>query len=160
SSTQPLQVVQLPSRKRGADATRSWYVGRNPKHTARNYCARGEQMAAFGTFKTLLGRLFDKPSVVAVPADREGAVSARSGAKVNEICTGGGSISLATDATRAHAPMHQLPADVADFTGRATQMEKLLDVLSAPGGRFAMSAIEGMGGVGKTALAVHVAHRL
>jgi hypothetical protein len=56
--------------------------------------------------------------------------------------------------------LHQLPADVADFAGRAAQMEKLLGVLGAPGGRVAISAIDGMGGLGKTALAVHVAHRL
>jgi tetratricopeptide (TPR) repeat protein len=60
----------------------------------------------------------------------------------------------------APSPLHQLPADVADFAGRAAQMEKLLELLSAPGGRVAISAIEGMGGLGKTALSVHVAHRL
>jgi hypothetical protein len=39
-------------------------------------------------------------------------------------------------------------------------VEKLLAALSAPGGRAAISAIDGMGGLGKTTLAVHVAHRL
>jgi tetratricopeptide (TPR) repeat protein len=58
------------------------------------------------------------------------------------------------------SPLHQLPADIADFAGRDAQMEKLLEVLSAPGGHVAISAIDGMGGVGKTALVVHVAHRL
>jgi tetratricopeptide (TPR) repeat protein len=59
---------------------------------------------------------------------------------------------------RGHpSPLHQLPADVADFAGRAMQVEKLLAVLSEPSGR---AAIEGMGGLGKTTLAVHVAHRL
>jgi tetratricopeptide (TPR) repeat protein len=56
--------------------------------------------------------------------------------------------------------VHQLPADVTDFAGRAAQVEALLGVLSAPGGRVAISAIDGMGGLGKTTLAVHVAHRL
>jgi hypothetical protein len=60
----------------------------------------------------------------------------------------------------ALAPLHQLPTDVADFAGRAAQVEALLGVLSAPGGRVAISAIDGMGGLGKTTLAVHVAHRL
>jgi hypothetical protein len=39
-------------------------------------------------------------------------------------------------------------------------MEKLLTVLNAPGGQVAISAIDGMGGIGKTALAMHAAHRL
>jgi tetratricopeptide (TPR) repeat protein len=39
-------------------------------------------------------------------------------------------------------------------------MDKLLGVLSARGGHVAISAIDGMGGLGKTALAVHVARRL
>jgi tetratricopeptide (TPR) repeat protein len=58
------------------------------------------------------------------------------------------------------SPLHQLPADIADFAGRGAQMEKLLEVLSARDGHVAISAIDGMGGLGKTALAVHVAHRL
>lgn len=33
-------------------------------------------------------------------------------------------------------------------------------MLDAPGGKVAISAIDGMGGLGKSALAVHVAHRL
>ena len=56
--------------------------------------------------------------------------------------------------------MHQLPADAADFAGRTAQVEKLLGVLNAPGGSAAISAIDGMGGLGKTTLAVHVAHRV
>jgi hypothetical protein len=59
----------------------------------------------------------------------------------------------------APSPLHQLPADIADFAGRRPQMEKLLGVLSVPGGHVAISAIDGMGGLGKTALAVHAAVR-
>jgi tetratricopeptide (TPR) repeat protein len=58
------------------------------------------------------------------------------------------------------APLHQLPADIADFAGRGPQMERLLGILGAQSGRVVISAIDGMGGLGKTALAVHVAHRL
>ncbi len=56
-----------------------------------------------------------------------------------------------------------LPDDVADFTGRAEQLETIRDVLltSAPGpGALIITSITGMGGVGKTALAVHVAHQV
>jgi tetratricopeptide (TPR) repeat protein len=65
-----------------------------------------------------------------------------------------------TQGSAQTSAVHQLPADVADFAGRAVQVEALLGVLSAPGGRVAISAIDGMGGLGKTTLAVHVAHRL
>ncbi|MFJ4849507.1 MULTISPECIES: BTAD domain-containing putative transcriptional regulator [unclassified Streptomyces] len=55
----------------------------------------------------------------------------------------------------------QLPATVADFTGRAAFVRELGDRLagaSAEGGVMAVSAVAGIGGVGKTTLAVHVAH--
>jgi tetratricopeptide (TPR) repeat protein len=98
---------------------------------------------------------------VAVGGDANGAV----------FVTGDGNVVLRIDASGAAAidrllqrshpsPLHQLPADIADFAGRGAQTEKLLHVLSAPGGHVAISAIDGMGGLGKTALAVHAAHRL
>ncbi|MCX4751016.1 tetratricopeptide repeat protein [Kitasatospora sp. NBC_01287] len=57
----------------------------------------------------------------------------------------------------------QLPANLATFTGRDHELRTLLDAVntsSGPVSTVVISAIEGMGGVGKTALAVHVAHRL
>ncbi|MDN3352113.1 BTAD domain-containing putative transcriptional regulator [Actinomadura sp. DC4] len=53
----------------------------------------------------------------------------------------------------------QLPPGIADFTGREADVELLhaaLEESEVP----AVAAISGMGGVGKTVLAVHVAHRL
>ncbi|NLU74271.1 tetratricopeptide repeat protein [Streptomyces sp. HNM0575] len=53
----------------------------------------------------------------------------------------------------------QLPAAVADFTGRAAFVAELKDQLAqAEGTVMAVSAVAGIGGVGKTTLAVHVAH--
>ncbi|TGA95318.1 BTAD domain-containing putative transcriptional regulator [Streptomyces sp. MZ04] len=53
----------------------------------------------------------------------------------------------------------QLPATVPDFTGRASFVDELSEILSAAEGRvMAVSALAGIGGVGKTTLAVHVAH--
>ncbi|MFF5404184.1 BTAD domain-containing putative transcriptional regulator [Streptomyces misionensis] len=57
----------------------------------------------------------------------------------------------------------QLPASVPDFTGRAAFVDELSAVLASAteteGSVMAVSAMAGIGGVGKTTLAVHVAHR-
>ncbi|MER6327767.1 BTAD domain-containing putative transcriptional regulator [Streptomyces sp. NPDC001034] len=57
----------------------------------------------------------------------------------------------------------QLPASVPDFTGRAAFVNELSAVLAcateSEGSVMAVSALAGIGGVGKTTLAVHVAHR-
>lgn len=64
--------------------------------------------------------------------------------------------------TPAAAPVArpaQLPATVPDFTGRAAFVRELGDRLAtAEGSVMAVSALAGIGGVGKTTLAVHVAH--
>jgi DNA-binding SARP family transcriptional activator/Flp pilus assembly protein TadD len=59
----------------------------------------------------------------------------------------------------------QLPPDTVDFTGRDNQVRLLYDLLSTEPdegrpGAVVISAVAGMGGIGKTALAVHVAHLL
>ncbi|AUY53045.1 BTAD domain-containing putative transcriptional regulator [Streptomyces sp. CB01881] len=74
----------------------------------------------------------------------------------------------ATSATAAADPAadswqvpDQLPSGLADFTGRSEEAEALADRLAAAGGRaVVVSALDGMGGVGKTTLAVHVARRM
>ncbi|MFJ5881708.1 NB-ARC domain-containing protein [Kitasatospora cineracea] len=57
----------------------------------------------------------------------------------------------------------QLPADLATFTGRDTAVRALVAAGADPERRVrtvVISAIEGMAGVGKTRLALHVAHQL
>lgn len=63
----------------------------------------------------------------------------------------------AADAGAAPAPRrNDLPADLIDFTGRETESALVEGLLRTAGA----VAVDGMGGVGKTSLAVHVAHRL
>ncbi|MEV7187577.1 BTAD domain-containing putative transcriptional regulator [Kitasatospora sp. NPDC093102] len=55
----------------------------------------------------------------------------------------------------------QLPPDAADFTGRTVLVERLGGALGTPGQQaLVIATVVGMGGVGKTALALHVAHRV
>lgn len=68
-------------------------------------------------------------------------------------------------AARPHTPPAQLPLSVAAFTGRELEIARLDHLLNS-GARapaptsVVISAVEGTAGVGKTALAVHWAHRV
>jgi tetratricopeptide (TPR) repeat protein len=60
---------------------------------------------------------------------------------------------------------HTLPHDARVFVGRDDELRQLMDAVpgtagSPAGSAMTVLAINGMGGVGKTALAVHLAHRL
>src|SRR2546429_2062019 len=71
----------------------------------------------------------------------------------------------ARSARRAAQGPAQLPADIADFTGRDEQVKRLSDLLAGPGGSgdpgaVRIAVVAGSGGLGKTSLAVHAAHRV
>ncbi|WP_051799668.1 AfsR/SARP family transcriptional regulator [Catenuloplanes japonicus] len=61
---------------------------------------------------------------------------------------------------RAAVVPAMLPAPVADFTGRREERRQLAKLMSphAPPSGLTVAGITGMAGIGKTALAVHVAH--
>jgi tetratricopeptide (TPR) repeat protein/transcriptional regulator with XRE-family HTH domain len=62
--------------------------------------------------------------------------------------------------TGVKAPPRTLPRDVASFAGRAAELARLAGQAAGTGGVVSIHAIAGMAGVGKTALAIHAAHRL
>jgi DNA-binding SARP family transcriptional activator len=60
-------------------------------------------------------------------------------------------------------PPMQLPTDIADFTGRSQDVDRLCELLSpdaGDGGVVKIAVVAGAGGLGKSTLAVHAAHRL
>lgn len=60
----------------------------------------------------------------------------------------------------AEAP-HALPFDVPDFSGRSSELQWICDTARrAPEGSPTVLALDGMGGGGKTALAIRAAHQL
>jgi tetratricopeptide (TPR) repeat protein/transcriptional regulator with XRE-family HTH domain len=117
---------------------------------------RGINRTARKETAVLLARALGLPGAVAelfVAAARgrglaEDVVAARQGTALG---------AFAAAATRG------LPRDVASFTGRRAELDRLaegLDGLAAGGGVVGICAIGGMAGVGKTTFAVHAAHRL
>ncbi|HVK24946.1 MAG TPA: BTAD domain-containing putative transcriptional regulator [Actinokineospora sp.] len=55
---------------------------------------------------------------------------------------------------------NMLPRDLADFTGRQREVARVEQIARAGGGGSTVVLLTGMAGVGKTALAVHLAYRL
>lgn len=71
---------------------------------------------------------------------------------------------LANDPALSYRPegalqRNYLPRDIGHFTGRLAELDRLMSIADS-GGVAVIQAIDGMSGVGKTAMAVHAAHRL
>jgi tetratricopeptide (TPR) repeat protein/transcriptional regulator with XRE-family HTH domain len=75
-----------------------------------------------------------------------------------------GQVLTAGEAAAAAAATRTLPRDIASFTGRAAELAQLAGAVTgaaaAAGGVVGIHAIGGMAGIGKTAFAVHAAHKL
>ncbi|HMH90321.1 MAG TPA: BTAD domain-containing putative transcriptional regulator [Streptosporangiaceae bacterium] len=75
------------------------------------------------------------------------------------------SLARVAAAAAAAPPPAQLPADIADFTGRASHLAQLRSLLTRSSGTdnpsaLTVAVVAGTGGLGKTTLAVHAAHSL
>ena len=110
------------------------------------------------------------PARAAAAAGRApGAPDAAAGATVigparaeAEAVARGGAVPGGAGAGWAAAATRTLPRDIASFTGRQRELAELVDAVAGAGagGVVGIHAIGGMAGVGKTAFAVHAAHRL
>jgi DNA-binding SARP family transcriptional activator len=68
---------------------------------------------------------------------------------------------VAEDDAVGHRPVPaQLPPGPADFTGRVGDVEHLVELLTRSGRGSTVCVVAGPGGVGKSALAAHVGHRV
>jgi len=118
----------------------------------RAHHALGRRGAAFRHYRLVRARLVEELGIDPGPELR-----AAHAALLND--DGGGAIPA--ESRPAHRIPKQLPAEPRGFTGRAAELS-LLDSLVPGAGRAggAIAAVSGTAGVGKTALAVHWAHRV
>jgi DNA-binding SARP family transcriptional activator/tetratricopeptide (TPR) repeat protein/DNA-binding XRE family transcriptional regulator len=122
--------------------------------------ARGEAEVTNGT-GTPRRREADRRNGAAKEATTDPATSDRPGSPTPPVRAAGRPARAAAQAGQGAGP-RQLPAAVAHFTGRAPELAVLTGVLEQAGdgaGTVVISAIGGMAGVGKTALAIHWAHQ-
>jgi DNA-binding SARP family transcriptional activator/tetratricopeptide (TPR) repeat protein len=124
----------------------------------------GRQVEALQRFRTNRARLVDALGVEpSAPLRQLHEALLRADERLNSM-PAAGLVDLAGTipaGTVRHVPVvpRELPADVGGFTGRQGQLDALDEVMRTAGSTVVISAIAGTAGVGKTALAVHWAHR-
>ncbi len=129
--------------------------------------ATGRRPEALSTYRAACSRLADELGIDpgAELRDAHGAALR----EVHSAAAGPASDTSASPTASVPAPAHvpapaQLPHDLPTFTGRRTELDEVLALLTDTAGHPAetvvISAIGGMAGIGKTTLAVHWAHRV
>jgi DNA-binding SARP family transcriptional activator len=114
----------------------------------------GRQAEAIAVYQQLRRRLGDELAVDPAPHIQDLYISILHGDR--DV------LALRSGAAAVPSPA-QLPADTNDFSGRSAQVRGLCDALvpaNGPPAAVVVAAISGAGGVGKSTLAVHVAHRM
>jgi DNA-binding SARP family transcriptional activator/tetratricopeptide (TPR) repeat protein len=129
---------------------------------------------AYGLLMKALCRLGDVAGALSAYAEARNALIERlgiePGAELRRLHRAILDGSLDADESRTVVTSHrppvvkpaELPADLVDFVGREAEIQQVLALLSGSGEATAVPTcgIVGQAGVGKTCLAVHVAHRL
>ncbi|MFD0565082.1 BTAD domain-containing putative transcriptional regulator [Kitasatospora saccharophila] len=119
----------------------------------------GRQAESLGVYADTRKLLIDELGVE--PGGGLSAMHARILAGDPELLAPSAAPPKAAEEPAAFVPPAQLPADVSDFSGRSKMVGELRDVLRAGSGQaVVVTSLAGIGGVGKTTLAVHVAHSL
>ncbi|MBB4688343.1 AfsR/SARP family transcriptional regulator [Amycolatopsis jiangsuensis] len=115
----------------------------------------GRQAEALRVYQGIRGQLVDELGIEPGPALR----------RMHERVLTGESAAPATTPGPIRVVPAQLPHGIAEFVGREDEARRLRELCEstsagASGGSVVISAIDGCAGVGKTALAVHVAHEV
>jgi hypothetical protein len=124
----------------------------------RAYHATGQRATAFAAYRRIRDRLADE---LGLDPGRE--LTETYASVLRDPAPAGDDIRPARHRSMKRVPA-QLPASVYGFTGRTTELSTLhrwLDTAAdsrSPGAPLIISAITGVAGVGKTALAIHWAH--
>jgi DNA-binding SARP family transcriptional activator len=125
------------------------------------------QMLAADTVAPAAGAAAEAPARRSAAPAMGPAASASAGPPVSPPLAGvpgGTAHRRAVAGPSARHPPAQLPADVADFTGRESDVEQLCAMVSEARRRespaVAVAVVAGAPGLGKTALAIHAAHAL
>ncbi|MFF5549595.1 AfsR/SARP family transcriptional regulator [Streptomyces olivaceoviridis] len=127
--------------------------------------ADGKQAEAIMLYQTIRARLSDELGVDPGAELRAAHQSVLRGspAEPRVPASTGSAAPPATPLPRSRPPWiepAQLPPDLPFFTGRELALDQALDTAHRVGAGLRVLAVDGIPGVGKTALAVHFAHRV
>jgi DNA-binding SARP family transcriptional activator len=138
------------------------------RELVRRLACAGDRVAALGVYDKLVRRLREQLGTVPLAATRELAAAVRAGTCPAE-CGGGASgpgSAAATPAGQAIAAAghrrrvrFRLPLAAAHFTGRDRELDAIDEALGVADRAVVTQAITGLGGVGKSQLAVRYVHQ-